>query len=32
MERDRFLSPDIALIETGLLEPDWLGGIEAALR
>ncbi len=31
MEQDRFLSPDIALIETGLLEPDWLAEIEATL-
>lgn len=28
MERDRYLSPDIGLIETRLLEPDWLSEIE----
>jgi histidine ammonia-lyase len=28
----RYLSPDIALIETGMLEPDWLAEIEAHLR
>jgi histidine ammonia-lyase len=32
MEQDRYLSPDLALIETRLLEPDWLTEIEAALR
>jgi histidine ammonia-lyase len=32
LEQDRFLSPEIALIETGLLEPDWLAGIEASLK
>jgi len=31
LEQDRYLSPDIALIETGLLEPAWLAEIEAAL-
>jgi histidine ammonia-lyase len=32
MEQDRYLSPEIALIETGMLEPDWLAEIEAGLR
>jgi histidine ammonia-lyase len=32
MEQDRYLSPEIALIETGMLEPDWLAEIEARLR
>jgi hypothetical protein len=32
MEQDRYLSPDIALIETRMLEPDWLTEIEALLR
>jgi histidine ammonia-lyase len=32
LEQDRYLSPDIALIETGLLEPAWLAEIEAALE
>jgi histidine ammonia-lyase len=32
MEQDRYLSPEIALIETGMLEPDWLAEIEAQLR
>jgi hypothetical protein len=32
MEQDRYLSPDIALIEGAMLEPDWLGEIEARLR
>lgn len=32
MEQDRYLSPEIARIETGMLEPDWLAEIEASLR
>jgi histidine ammonia-lyase len=32
LEQDRYLSPDIALIENRLLEPDWLAEIEARLR
>ena len=32
MEQDRYLSPDIALIETRMLEPDWLAEIEQLLR
>lgn len=32
MEQDRYLSPELALIETGMLEPDWLAEIEARLR
>jgi histidine ammonia-lyase len=32
MEQDRYLSPDIALIETAMLEPDWLAEVEARLR
>ena len=32
MEQDRYLSPDIARIENGLLEPAWLSEIEAALN
>jgi histidine ammonia-lyase len=32
MEQDRYLSPDIALIENAMLEPAWLGEIEAHLR
>jgi histidine ammonia-lyase len=30
LEQDRYLSPDIALIERAMLEPAWLGEIEAA--
>jgi histidine ammonia-lyase len=32
MEQDRYLSPDIALIEAAMLEPGWLAEIEARLR
>jgi hypothetical protein len=32
MEQDRYLSPDIALVETGMLEPHWLAEIEGHLR
>jgi histidine ammonia-lyase len=32
MEQDRYLSPDLALIEARLLEPDWLTEIEGTLR
>ncbi|MEZ5834012.1 MAG: histidine ammonia-lyase [Dongiaceae bacterium] len=32
MEQDRFLSPDIAQIETRMLEPDWLAEVEEKIR
>jgi histidine ammonia-lyase len=32
LEQDRYLSPDIALIENRLLEPDWLVEIEVRLK
>jgi histidine ammonia-lyase len=32
VEQDRFLSPEIALIESGLLEPGWLAEIDASLK
>jgi len=31
LEQDRFLSPEIVLVERGLLEPAWLAEIEAAV-
>lgn len=31
-EQDRFLSPDIAFIETAMLEPAWLAEIEARIN
>jgi len=31
LEQDRFLSPDIALVEDAMLQPAWLAGIEAKL-
>ncbi len=32
LEQDRYLSPDIALIEDAMLQPAWLAGIEAQLK
>jgi histidine ammonia-lyase len=32
LETDRYLSPDIALIEDAMLQPAWLTGIEAQLK
>ena len=32
LEQDRYLSPDIALIEDAMLQPAWLTGIEAQLK
>ncbi len=32
LEQDRYLSPDIALIEDAMLQPAWLAGIEAQIK
>jgi histidine ammonia-lyase len=31
MDEDRYLSPDIALIEAAMLQPDWLAEVEAVI-
>jgi histidine ammonia-lyase len=32
LEQDRYLSPDIALVEDAMLQPAWLAGIEAQIK